>query len=223
LSNSGKSVIAGGNSNSGNSAFDCAIGGGDTNVVGPGSYATIPGGRLNQAINNYTFAAGHNSRAIHSGSFVFTDGTGVAFTSTAVDSFVMRFDGGVAIGTNAPLASTALTVAGNTKSTQFADTYTTTAFSATPTFNWALGAVTSMTLTGNITSSSFSNALQGQTYTIKINTGAGGFTVVFPAAVKWPAATAPTITAAAGKTDIISFFYDGTDYWGFIGGQNYTT
>ena len=40
--------------------------------------------------------------------------------------------------------------------------------------------------------------------------------------VKWPAAGAPTITAAAGKMDVLSFFSDGTNWYGsYIQGYTY--
>lgn len=39
--------------------------------------------------------------------------------------------------------------------------------------------------------------------------------------VKWSGGTAPTITTTAGKMDILSFFSDGTNWYGSIA-QNYT-
>jgi hypothetical protein len=39
--------------------------------------------------------------------------------------------------------------------------------------------------------------------------------------VKWPGGTAPTLTTTNGKYDIFSFIYDGTNWYGFIGGQNF--
>lgn len=48
---------------------------------------------------------------------------------------------------------------------------------------------------------------------IRLKQGATARTVTWPAAVKWPANTAPTLSGA-GKTDMITFYYDGTTYWG---------
>lgn len=35
----------------------------------------------------------------------------------------------------------------------------------------------------------------------------------WPSSVRWPGATPPTITATAGRTDLIRFYWDGTNYW----------
>ena len=42
----------------------------------------------------------------------------------------------------------------------------------------------------------------------------GGRTVTWPDSVKWPNGTAPTLSTGAGAIDIISFYYDGTNYYG---------
>jgi hypothetical protein len=41
--------------------------------------------------------------------------------------------------------------------------------------------------------------------------GAAG-TAVFPSNVKWPNGVAPTLTATNGQTDIVTFYYNGTNY-----------
>lgn len=43
------------------------------------------------------------------------------------------------------------------------------------------------------------------------------YPVTWPAGMKWPAATPPTMTAQAEAIDIISFLYDGTSYYGMYG------
>lgn len=40
--------------------------------------------------------------------------------------------------------------------------------------------------------------------------------------VKWPAGSAPTVTAAAGKMDIFRFVCDGSNWYGEVAAQNYT-
>jgi hypothetical protein len=42
----------------------------------------------------------------------------------------------------------------------------------------------------------------------------GSRTATWPAAVKWPNGTAPTLTTAANSVDVIRFFFDGTNYYG---------
>jgi len=42
----------------------------------------------------------------------------------------------------------------------------------------------------------------------------GSRTVTWPANVKWPSGTAPTLSTAVSSVDILSFYYDGADYYG---------
>lgn len=87
------------------------------------------------------------------------------------------------------------------------------------TINWSLGSAFKSTLTGNVTYT-FSNPATGGSYVLRVLTGAGGFSVTWPATVKW-AGTAPTITVTAGRMDLLNFYFDGTNYYGsFV--QNYT-
>jgi hypothetical protein len=81
------------------------------------------------------------------------------------------------------------------------------------------GTFQTVTLTGNCTFT-MPTATAGKSFFLKVLTGAGGFTAAFTG-VKWPAATAPTITAAASKYDLISFVADGTA-WSGSALQNYS-
>jgi len=74
-------------------------------------------------------------------------------------------------------------------------------------------AVRKSTLTGNVTYT-LTNPVTGGSYLIRILTGAGSFTVTWPATVKWAGGTAPTITATASKMDLINLYWDGTNYYG---------
>ena len=47
-----------------------------------------------------------------------------------------------------------------------------------------------------------------------IQDGTGGRTATWPATVKWVGGSAPTLSTAAGAVDIVSFYYDGTNYYG---------
>ena len=42
----------------------------------------------------------------------------------------------------------------------------------------------------------------------------GRIVTSWPADVKWPGGTAPTLSTAGSAIDIISFYYDGTDFYG---------
>ena len=42
----------------------------------------------------------------------------------------------------------------------------------------------------------------------------GSRTVTWPASVKWSGGTAPTLSTAPSSIDIVTFYYDGTNYFG---------
>lgn len=94
------STIAGGGVNTiaAGSTFS-AIGGGSSNTVS-GDYGVVPGGQLNRAQGNYSFAAGRRAIAQHNGSFVWSDDTNADFTSTSSKQFAVRADNGVMIQAN---------------------------------------------------------------------------------------------------------------------------
>ncbi len=91
---------------------------------------------------------------------------------------------------------------------------------ATETLALTSGTFQAVTLTDNCVFT-MPTATAGKSLTLKVLSGAGGFTGTFTA-VKWPAATAPTITATAGKFDMLQFKADGTSWIGQVLGQNYT-
>lgn len=62
-------------------------------------------------------------------------------------------------------------------------------------------------------------ATAGKTLTLKLFTGAGGFTAAFTG-VKWPGASAPVITTTAGRFDMFYFKADGASWIGRFN-QNY--
>jgi hypothetical protein len=70
------------------------------------------------------------------------------------------------------------------------------------TIDWATGNVHHSTLTGNVTYT-FSNPKDSAGLVLFLNTGAGSFTVTWPAAVKWFGGSAPTITTTADKVDVV--------------------
>ncbi|HTY86704.1 MAG TPA: tail fiber domain-containing protein [Candidatus Acidoferrum sp.] len=97
--NASCATIAGGNFNTVlNGAGQAAIGGGLFNTNG-GFAATVPGGYLNLASGNYSFAAGNSAQALHNGAFVWADSLGVPFSSTTANQFLLRARGGVGIDT----------------------------------------------------------------------------------------------------------------------------
>ena len=78
------------------------------------------------------------------------------------------------------------------------------------TINWLQGQDQQVLLTAT-TTFTFTAPLGVSTRLLRlIQDGAGSHTVTWPASVKWPGGTAPTLTTAAGGTDIVSCFYNGS-------------
>lgn len=70
----------------------------------------------------------------------------------------------------------------------------------------------------------FPTAAAGKSFFLELRQDAtGSRTVTWPGTVKWPAATAPTLTTTASKSDVFSFIcLDGTNWLGAVAGQNYS-
>ena len=100
-----------------------------------------------------------------------------------------------------------------------------TSTSNATTVNLQDGTNFSHTLTENTTFTFSNPAASGKSssFTLKLvqDSGASGFTVTWPTAVDWPAATAPTLTATASAVDYFVFItHDGgTTWYGFTAGQ----
>lgn len=86
---------------------------------------------------------------------------------------------------------------------------------ATDTIDWTVGNKQKSTLTANCVYT-FSPEPAGPCNLILklVQGGAGSYTVTWPADVKWPGGTAPTLSTGVGEIDFISFYYDGTDFYG---------
>lgn len=94
-----------------------------------------------------------------------------------------------------------------TSSKSINDTLTTVSFSATPTFDAALGSKFTITLTNNVTSSTLSNAKTGQNLTFVIcQDGTGGRTFAWPTGFS----TAPTISGTASVCTSQVFVWSGS-------------
>jgi hypothetical protein len=85
--------------------------------------------------------------------------------------------------------------------------------------------LTELTLTSSIATLTFSNIQASgivHMWTLVTVGNATVYTITWPAAVKWPGGTAPTVTTTSGKRDIYQFVtYDGgTNIYAIIVGQN---
>ena len=102
--NGGNATVGGGSSNTA-SGSHATVGGGGLNTAS-GFSATVPGGLENRAAGAYSFAAGHDAKAKHEGTFVWNDRSittgNDSLVSTGVNQFLIRAAGGVGINMNAP-------------------------------------------------------------------------------------------------------------------------
>lgn len=79
------------------------------------------------------------------------------------------------------------------------------------TIDWNDGNEQRVTLTDNVTFT-LSNPGDGGRYVLILNQdGTGGRTVTWPAAVKWPSGSSPTITSGADKFDLVTLIYLATE------------
>jgi hypothetical protein len=122
-------------------------------------------------------------------------------TGAAPAALYVRADGRVGVGADSP--SQRLDVNGSATAA-----LNTVAFSATPTFDASLGNTQKITLTGNVTSSTLSNASAGQwLYFLICQDSTGARTFAWPANVKG----GMTIGSAASTCSAQSFVFDGTN------------
>jgi hypothetical protein len=109
----------------------------------------------------------------------------------------------------------------------FTNGYTEESFTSTPTstitLDLANGSVQIITLGGNITYT-FPTPVAGKSFIlVHKQDGTGSRTVTWPASVKWPAGTAPTLTSTASRADKFVFTaIDSSSWLGSVAGQNYT-
>ena len=83
------------------------------------------------------------------------------------------------------------------------------------TIDWGNGQKQSITLTGAPCTFTFTAPAGCGNFLLKVTQGTGGSkTATWPGTVKWPGGTAPTLSTTAADIDIVSFFYDGTNYYG---------
>ena len=141
---------------------------------------------------------------------VNSQGTGVLQLGTAGDANAIEISAAGAVAANGALtANETLTCEDDI----VLKVNSVSSSSNTLTLDWATGNVFTTTLTENVTTITVNNPTAGHKITIKfVQDGGGGHTVAFPGGWKWPAGTAPTITAAGGSIDVVTVLYDGTDY-----------
>jgi len=128
---------------------------------------------------------------------------------------VLTADGDVGFGTATPsVGLDAGTKSAQFKTVTFASEYDNGNSGASKTIDWGNGQQQKLTLTANCTLT-FTAPDGPGTFSIRlIQDATGSRTVTWPATVKWPGGTAPTLSTAANAEDIIAFKYNGTNYYG---------
>ena len=96
---------------------------------------------------------------------------------------------------------------------------------ATPTVSLSAGGSFSLTLSANTTLGFADAPATGSAgFSLKVTQDASGsgFTVTWPASVKWPGGAAPALTATANKADVFVFTTDdgGTSFVGLVAGKD---
>ena len=89
--------------------------------------------------------------------------------------------------------------------------------STTDTIDWTRGNKQKSILTANCTFTFIEPAGACSLILKLVQDGSGSRTVTWPADVLWPNNTAPTLTTTAAAVDLMSFYYDGTDFYGLAG------
>jgi len=87
--------------------------------------------------------------------------------------------------------------------------------SSSATIDWSSYQKQKITLTAATVTLTFTAPVGVGNFLLKVvQDGSGSRTVTWPAAVLWPGGSAPTLSTAASSVDIVSFYYDGSNYYG---------
>lgn len=148
-------------------------------------------------------------------------GAGIAVSTGSAWTTSLTAPSGTIVGTTDTQTLTNKTIEAGTFTNGYTEEVATANTSTAYTIDLANGSVQILTLTGNCTYT-FPTATAGKSFILMQKQDAtGSRTVTWPASVKWPSNTAPTLTGTASKGDKFVFTADGTYWWGSVAGQNY--
>jgi hypothetical protein len=137
-----------------------------------------------------------------------TDATNVAAAGAVMDS---DFSGSSGIMRKTGAGAY---VAADTIDAGVGTTITTVADGANLAIDCSKGNSFAVTLGGNRTVDAPTNARNGQTVIFKIiQDGTGSRTLTWNATFNWPSGTAPTLSTAASSVDIVSMWFDGSNWY----------
>ena len=185
---------------------------------------TLAQGELGLETDTLKVKAGDGSTAWNSASYLIDTG-GYAAYSDATANFTGNLQ-----KSGSPVVTAAYTgdvdVTGELIVDSYNETYAAVTSSSNATaVNCEAGNAFSHTLTENTTFTFSNPPASGTAFSFSLEIiqdgSASGFTVTWPGAVDWPAATAPTLTAAASAKDVFVFYTrdGGTTWYGFTAGQ----
>jgi len=206
---------------------------------------TLAQGELGLETDTLKVKAGDGSTAWTSASYLIDTGGYAAYSDATANFTGTLQNGGSNVVVDSDIGSTVQAFDADTTKNDVSNTFTAnqtiTAELLVNSYNEKYSAVTSSTNattvdceTGNAfshtltenTTFTFSNPpASGTAFSFSLeliqDASASGFTVTWPAAVDWPAATAPTLTATASAKDVFVFYTrdGGTTWYGFTAGQ----
>ena len=165
-----------------------------------------------------TLSAGNGTGSSGSGALIFQTAPGAvngnsSAPNTPEPRMLVTNTGNVGIGTISPVSK--LQISGGQVSVDIPSTLTPTGTSQA--IDWNKGNVQVINLasaTGNVTLT-LNNPVAGATYALKVVQGINARNVTWPASVKWPSGTPTVISSSNGAIDLITLFYDGSNYLAF--------
>jgi len=182
---------------------------------------TTVAGRTGDVVLAVSDITASTSLALGVGSIELGHATDTTLSRSA--SGVLAVEGVDVVTTSATQTLTAKTLTNPTVNNYTEGVVAIGTVSSASTLSLTSGTVQTATLTAS-TACTFTmpTATAGKSFVLLLKQAAstGNGTATFTS-VKWSGGTAPTITATAGKMDILSFFADGTNWYGSIT-QNYT-
>jgi hypothetical protein len=166
------------------------------------------------------FDAGPVLKVAKGGTGISSFGTGVATWLGTPSSANLAAAVTGETGSGALVFGTAPTLS-NPTVTNYVETPYSANSSTAITLDLANGTVQIITLTGNATIT-MPTATSGKSFVMLLKQDGTGSRTVTWSTVKWAGGTAPTITSTASRLDLLSFFADGTNWYGAVISQNYT-
>ena len=141
-------------------------------------------------------------------------GYGPSLTALGTEVLTWNSSDNVGIGTSSPSYKLDVSGTGHFTKTVSFDEFDNGNSSTADTIDWTQGNKQKSTLTGNCTYTFTAPGSPTSLVFKLVQDATGSRTVTWPAAVHWSGGTAPTLTTTANKVDIITFYYDGTTYFG---------